>query len=344
MTSKKCKKFNFILLHGQKPPNKWSEIISRLQFLLADCVDLIIQQLDAENAIKVGDFKTALSSLDRASSRTSNESPKLKLLRAECYAHLGRIEEAKLIASDILRRNSENFDAIFILAISFYFDDDPHNAFNGFKKLLTSNPDNQKWNDFYSKFRLLYQKKEEGNAAYNKGDLAKAYNMYTEALAVDPENNVVNSKLFFNRASVAFKLTKFSKTLKDSTAAFELDKNYTKALFLRAKTFTQLKMLEEAISDFETLLRSNPECQEYKQLLAETTLQLTKSNTGPKDYYKILGVERGASNAEIKQAYFNRARDHHPDRHSDASEWAQRKHEAKFKEIQQAYRYLTGSD
>lgn len=51
-----------------------------------------------------------------------------------------------------------------------------------------------------------------------------------------------------------------------------------------------------------------------------------------KDYYKTLGVERGASDEEIKKAYRALAMKYHPDRNSDNPEA-----EAKFKEINEAY-------
>jgi curved DNA-binding protein len=50
------------------------------------------------------------------------------------------------------------------------------------------------------------------------------------------------------------------------------------------------------------------------------------------DYYTTLGLQRGASDADIKKAYRSMAMKHHPDRGGD---------EKKFKEISQAYEFLT---
>jgi curved DNA-binding protein len=50
------------------------------------------------------------------------------------------------------------------------------------------------------------------------------------------------------------------------------------------------------------------------------------------DYYSTLGLKRGASDEEIKKAYRSMAMKHHPDRGGD---------ERKFKEISQAYEFLS---
>lgn len=63
-------------------------------------------------------------------------------------------------------------------------------------------------------------------------------------------------------------------------------------------------------------------------------LELKKSKR--KDYYKILGVEKDASELDIKKAYRRLAIIHHPDKNPDDEEAAE-----KFKEIGEAYETLS---
>ncbi len=55
-----------------------------------------------------------------------------------------------------------------------------------------------------------------------------------------------------------------------------------------------------------------------------------------KDYYKILGVERKASEEEVKRAYRKLALKYHPDHNPD-----NKQAEDKFKEINEAYQVLS---
>jgi curved DNA-binding protein len=60
---------------------------------------------------------------------------------------------------------------------------------------------------------------------------------------------------------------------------------------------------------------------------------------GYRDYFKVLGVDRGADNDAIKRAFRKLARQHHPDVNpGDAGA------EAKFKEVSEAYEVLSDPD
>lgn len=57
-----------------------------------------------------------------------------------------------------------------------------------------------------------------------------------------------------------------------------------------------------------------------------------------KDYHKVLGVRKGASLDEIKEAFRRLALIYHPDRNKDAGA------EERFKEINEAYAVLSGKE
>jgi len=58
-----------------------------------------------------------------------------------------------------------------------------------------------------------------------------------------------------------------------------------------------------------------------------------------RDYYETLGVEKNASNEEIKKAYRQLALKYHPDRNS-----SDKGAEKKFKEMNEAYQVISDSE
>ena len=58
-----------------------------------------------------------------------------------------------------------------------------------------------------------------------------------------------------------------------------------------------------------------------------------------RDYYVVLGIEKGATEEEIKKAYRRLAVKHHPDKNPDDPQA-----EEKFKELGEAYDVLVDAD
>lgn len=59
----------------------------------------------------------------------------------------------------------------------------------------------------------------------------------------------------------------------------------------------------------------------------------------PKDYYKILGIDRNASDEDIKKAFKKRSKETHPDLHPNDKE-----KEEEFKQVNEAYQILSDKD
>ncbi|XP_063854233.1 dnaJ homolog subfamily C member 7-like isoform X1 [Scylla paramamosain] len=298
---------------------------------------LIRYQDEIEKAFGKGDYRTAIFHLDRALEFAVG-CRAMKIRKAEYLVMLQRYSEAQEMVNEILQFDNTNVDAIYVRGMCLYYQDNPEVAFNHFQHVLRLAPDHHKAKEVYKKAKQLKQKKEEGNEAFRRGRHQEALTLYTEALAIDPLNQVTNAKLYFNRATVNSKLNRLEQATEDCTAAINLDDGYLKAFLRRAKCNQQLERHEEAVRDYEKVLRLD-KSPEHKRMLQEAKVQLKRSKR--KDYYKILGVNKNATEDEIKKNYKKMALVHHPDRHSSASEQDKRDHEVKFKEIGEAYSVLT---
>ena len=91
------------------------------------------------------------------------------------------------------------------------------------------------------------------------------------------------------------------------------------------------------MKEFKSIAESNPSEPGISKDVRDAELELKKSKR--KDYYKILGVEKEATDNDIKKAYRKLAIVHHPDKNPDDEEAATR-----FKEVGEAYETLSDSE
>ncbi|XP_012058088.1 PREDICTED: dnaJ homolog subfamily C member 7 [Atta cephalotes] len=293
---------------------------------------------DADAAYNAKDYRMVVYCMDRCCD-ISTSGTRFKLIKAECLALLGRYQEAQDIANNALHIDKQNAEALYIRGMCLYFQDDVDRAFTHFQQVLRLAPDHDKALEIYKRAKCLKKKKEEGNAAFKREQYQEAYNLYNEALTIDPHNIMTNAKLHFNKATAAAKLGKLNESVAEYTKALNLNENYLKALSKRANIYMELEEYEEAVYDLEKACKMDKTNRETKRLLGKAKLLLRKSKR--KDYYKILGIDKNASTEDIKKAYRKRALDHHPDRHVNASEGEKREQEKKFKEVGEAYGILS---
>lgn len=189
--------------------------------------------------------------------------------------------------------------------------------------------------------RVLKTKQAEGNTLFAGGQYRDAYSVYTEALTIDPSNATINSKMYYNRALTNSKLNgDVWDTIKDCTAAFTADPKYIKPILLRGRIHSEMRNFEESIAEYKLALNLE-NTEQIRSLLDDVNKQLSEFKSWKSDYHMVLGIAKTASKTEIKKAYFNKAKIHHPDRHANASEEMKKKQEARFKEVDEAHRMLS---
>ncbi|XP_076653286.1 tetratricopeptide repeat protein 2 [Halictus rubicundus] len=294
-----------------------------------------IKEGDVAYAIK--DFRKVVYCMDRCCD-VATYCPRFKLMKAECLVFLGRYQEAQEIANNILHIDKQNLDAIYVRAMCLYYLGNIEKAFAHFQQVLRLAPDHTKAMEIYKRAKNLKKKKEEGNTAYKNNQFRTAYELYTEALIIDPKNIVMNAKLHFNKATAAAKCGLLQETVAECTEALKLDENYLKALLRRASAYMTLSDFEKAVHDLEKVCRMC-NTREHKRLLMEAQFALNRAKR--KDYYKILGINKTASTDDIKKAYRKRVMVHHPDRHVNATEGERKEQEKMFKEVGEAYGILS---
>ncbi|CAH1788409.1 unnamed protein product [Owenia fusiformis] len=314
-----------------EPKNK----TAKTELLCAETVARLTEE--AEKDYTKRDFRRVIFCMDRCLEHSS-ACHKFKIMKAESLALLGRYQEAQELANEIVQSDRMNPDAVYVRGMCLYYQDSVDKAFQHFQQVLRLAPDHAPAKQIYKKAKSLLAKKEEGNTAYKANKLETAYLLYTEALAIDPDNKFTNSKLYNNRATVCAKLGKTEQAIEDCDKAIELDDNYLKAYMRRAKCYLDSEQYEEAVRDYEKIYKLD-KSRENKKCLQDAKLELKKSKR--KDYYKILGINKNVADSDIKKAYKKRALIHHPDRHSHDTPEVQKEEEKKFKELGEAYSILS---
>jgi DnaJ family protein C protein 7 len=267
------------------------------------------------------------------------EPRKWTLLAAEAQLRLNNsnsLGKAQDIAIGMLRENSQDPDAMMIRARAFYASGESEQALKLLKMCLGLDPDMKQAIKLLRIVQKLARTKEEGNTAFKAKDYRRAIDLWGQALEVDPTNKDMNAKILGNRAQAYINLKEYDSAIQDCTEALRLDPGYVKAMKVRAKANAGADNWEDAVRDYKSVAENNPGEKGIAEEIRRAEFELKKSQR--KDYYKILGVGKDASETEIKKAYRKMAIQYHPDKNRDGEAG-----DEKFKEIGEAYETLIDS-
>lgn len=91
-----------------------------------------------------------------------------------------------------------------------------------------------------------------------------AYNKYTEAISLKPNDPALMAKLHCNRAMINLRYKNFGKVIEDCKQSLKIDPNYIKAYFRMGKAYISIKKYKECIE-----LLANQNDPDLKNVLKE---------------------------------------------------------------------------
>jgi DnaJ family protein C protein 7 len=233
-------------------------------------------------------------------------------------------------------KTNEEFE--YLTALALYYDGRIDNAKKFLSVYMQKSLDSQKFKKLNQLIKETESEKEKANSIFKLGNFDEAINYYTKILNLDPSNKIFNATIYNNRALCLQKKNKLLEALADVNTAIGLNANYSKAYLRRGNINMSLAYYEEAKYDFQKAKDLDPSNTDINRLLEEAKKQEKQAKR--KDYYKILDLEKGANEADVRKAYRKLAIKWHPDKNSETEE--QNKHAEKmFKDINEAYSVLS---
>ena len=157
-------------------------------------------------------------------------------------------------------------------------------------------------------------------------------------LQIDPLNLTFNSSICLNKAICQVKLGQNEAALKTLNICLKMVPDYAKALVKRGEVHQNLEDWEEAVQDYAAAAGIDSNGFGVQQKLKYAQQEAKKAKK--KDYYKILGVQKGDDEKKIKTAYRKLALKWHPDKNAESDE-SKARAEKMFKEINEAWAVLS---
>ncbi|EGF83742.1 hypothetical protein BATDEDRAFT_18168 [Batrachochytrium dendrobatidis JAM81] len=334
--------------------NKEMKEIRGLESYIKSCTDALLQNdykkalVSVETAMTLVDptlrstgATTSVSNVD--SSKLAKICIKWQMYRAQALIGCWDLDEAVTVAHSILFKDSRNSEALVIRARTMHLlDSHPVSTIIQYlTQALTFDPDNKDARALHKHIKSIEALKQEGNDAFSKSNWTEALESYEKYLSADANGGVVRAKVLSNRANVLSKLGKHKDAIEDASDAIKLLESicFPKLYLRRADAYMKLEQYEEAVRDYECAIGIKPKDQSVNQAIrnAKHLLALSKR----KDYYKILGCSRDATDSEIKKVYRKLALQYHPDKQVGLLDEERTQAENKFKEIGEAYAVLS---
>ncbi|KAJ7132172.1 hypothetical protein C8R44DRAFT_829450 [Mycena epipterygia] len=267
-----------------------------------------------------------------------------RLWRVELELARGNLDAANNAANDALRLNASSPDVLTSRGLVLFLSGRLPQSLQHVQSALRGDPGHEPAQRLRKRVKDVERLKDEGNTAFKSGRMDEAIEKYGEALdrvgqvEEEAKGGQIRATLLSNRATALLKVNRHEDALRDTDASLELTPSSFKALRTRARIHLHLEKYDQAVADFKSAIQQvgmdgnagEGDLRALKTELKKAEAALKRSKT--KDYYKILGVARDCTEAEVRKGYRRESLKHHPDKGGD---------EEKFKLVVEANAVLS---
>ncbi|KAJ3331765.1 DnaJ sub C member 3 [Blyttiomyces sp. JEL0837] len=313
------------------------ETLSEILLAKEDLVSLEIQ-------LKANDHSQALEILNRLISACPLHT-NLRMHRAEIHLQQGDIEMAVADFSRMMKIQPDNTSLLKRLAELHLSLGEISETVHSLKECLKQDPDHKGCKKLFREVKKLDKSLKSLDALVEGGQWPSVIKALEGDNGLIKQVEVIGSKklrekTYSTACKASTEMKDAAKGIKWCSKALELDEGNVDALCNRAENRIANEEYDEALRDYEkahNLDQNNRRVHEgYHRA------QRLQKMAARKDYYKILGVPRTASNKAIKKAYRKLAQEWHPDKYrGDLDKEAVLK---KMSEINEAYETLTDEE
>eukprot|EP00753_Platysulcus_tardus_P000680 PLAT10638.1.p1 GENE.PLAT10638.1~~PLAT10638.1.p1 ORF type:complete len:483 (-),score=281.15 PLAT10638.1:541-1989(-) len=287
-----------------------------------------------------GNLPAAVAALQRAVELASASADlllrlaRLQMATAQWYEALASSGRALKLAPELL-------DALELRGRAYYQLGEHEMALRHFREALRQDPEHKGCKVMYKKLRKVSKLLKNADEAAEAGQHEEVLRELRAVERADSERTQFTPLLLTRVCETLLKLGRPDDALKEAERVTAAGGSGSDVDKLRGRAYMEKEAWEEAVRAFRSA-RDNGGGDDAADLLRRAEAALKQSKQ--KNYYKILGVSRSASTAEIKKAFRKQARKWHPDRVADQGEEKQEEYSKVFQDIAEAYEVLADDE
>lgn len=267
-----------------------------------------------------------------------------RIRRADIYSNLGDSEMAIVDYSRVVQLKPDDLQIFIKLAKLRLSIGEIGNSINTLKDCLRSDPDQKECKSLYRELKKINKKLDSLHDAVEKKKVVTAKDLLlNDQLIANVEklgSKSLNGRVYGYACKVFTELKKNEEASSWCKKAVDAAPQNAEYNGLLADCMVLMEEYEDAMNLYKKANELDPQNHVYKEGYQKA--QRLMRQAGRRDYYKILGVPRSASQRDIKKAFRKLAQIWHPDKYR--GDLPKEKVEAKMGEINLAYEVLSNEE